>query len=709
MRGLSQTLERLWFSRDRWLTAWLVALGAGALAGMAAASPWGRAFEERVGLSVLFHARGAVSPPSDVALVVMNDAAADRITLPEDTEGFQLCRDVAVDSLADHRQALPSPRTGQWPRCVHAALVRALARAGARLTVFDVSFRPRPPIHLRVGDLMQLQDAALADAMRSAGNVLLVQRVDFAAEGGTTPVCSSASPVPVSPAIRDAALGVAPFLPVAGDRIDRFSTFIACGWPTPTLPMLALQAAHPGAYATLREAVLRAHEDDAALLPVFDPDAMTRGVLEAAALQLRRLIQNRPGDTASLPPDDMAATLQRYYAEPDLHLFNHYGPPGTFEHWSYADVLARARSDPGSLRRSFQGRVVFIGYAEFTRPEQTEHFPTPFLGRESIAVSGVELLATAYSNLLRASTLRTADHAAWVAVTTAVLTTLACLLLPAFWGLALSGVGVAIHVVVAHRAFGLASLWLPVVVPVLAWISAFVVALGVQYRQVTQRHRRVQRIIEHFVPPDVARQLQMPSGLTPRSTDAIVMATDVTNYVMLAESMEAQDLRALLNRYFEVLFRCVIDNGGFVSDIVGDSMVAIWTAPAGGGLPKAAVLRACVDIQEAVESSDLGRLLPTRIGVSAGRVELGMVGALSHFEFRAVGRPVNVANRLQALNKTFGSRVLVSRELLSAQGDFRFRSLGQVLLRGRSEPLEVHELLGRAEPASADRRVLISA
>ena len=222
---------------------------------------------------------------------------------------------------------------------------------------------------------------------------------------------------------------------VAGDRIDRFSTFIACGWPTPTLPMLALQAAHPGAYATLREAVLRAHEDDAALLPVFDPDAMTRGVLEAAALQLRRLIQNRPGDTASLPPDDMAATLQRYYAEPDLHLFNHYGPPGTFEHWSYADVLARARSDPGSLRRSFQGRVVFIGYAEFTRPEQTEHFPTPFLGRESIAVSGVELLATAYSNLLRASTLRTADHAAWVAVTTAVLTTLACLLLPAFWGL----------------------------------------------------------------------------------------------------------------------------------------------------------------------------------------------------------------------------------------------------------------------------------
>ena len=92
--------------------------------------------------------------------------------------------------------------------------------------------------------------------------------------------------------------------------------------------------------------------------------------------------------------------------------------------------------------------------------------------------------------------------------------------------------------------------------------------------------------------------------------------------------------------------------------------------------------------------------LPTRIGLHSGQMVLGHVGAMDHYEYRAVGDIVNTAARIERLNKLFRTRMLASDDLLFGLDDFLTRRLGTFLLAGKSKPLVIHELICRQDEAT---------
>jgi adenylate cyclase len=98
--------------------------------------------------------------------------------------------------------------------------------------------------------------------------------------------------------------------------------------------------------------------------------------------------------------------------------------------------------------------------------------------------------------------------------------------------------------------------------------------------------------------------------------------------------------------------------------------------------------------------------LPTRIGLHAGPMLLGNIGALDHYEYRAVGDIVNTASRIEGLNKFLRTQILVSAEVLQQLHGFLTRELGTFLVVGKSQPLVVHELLCRLENAHEQQRNL---
>jgi adenylate cyclase len=158
-------------------------------------------------------------------------------------------------------------------------------------------------------------------------------------------------------------------------------------------------------------------------------------------------------------------------------------------------------------------------------------------------------------------------------------------------------------------------------------------------------------------------------------------------------------LHGLLNEYYAVLFREVEVHGGFVSDVVGDSMVAVWASAEPDPAAHARACRASLEMLRAVQhfnASKGQRELPTRIGLHSGEVLLGDVGAESHFEYRAVGDIVSTASRIQGLNKQLDTKLLVSSETLADATGVVSRKLGQFLLVGKEVPVELHELLGNA-------------
>jgi adenylate cyclase len=164
--------------------------------------------------------------------------------------------------------------------------------------------------------------------------------------------------------------------------------------------------------------------------------------------------------------------------------------------------------------------------------------------------------------------------------------------------------------------------------------------------------------------------------------------TDAERYTSVAESVDPGEAVEFINRYLQVLFKPVYDNGGVVADVRGDGMLAVWAETAPSAELRARVCRACLQI-----AADSERFFPTRIGAYYGPIALATVGTAAHREYRAVGDTVNTASRLEALNKQLGTRVLVSASLAEGLGGFRFRDLGEVELRGKRNPVHVLELL----------------
>jgi adenylate cyclase len=169
--------------------------------------------------------------------------------------------------------------------------------------------------------------------------------------------------------------------------------------------------------------------------------------------------------------------------------------------------------------------------------------------------------------------------------------------------------------------------------------------------------------------------------------------------------MTPEQLSDFLNHYFEALFGRVASHGGFVSDVVGDAMLAIW--PHRSVDTHERLLHALLEMRDAAQQFNerlAGNRLMTRFGVDWGRVALTTVGAHAHYEYRAVGDAVNTAARIQELNKKLGTRVLLSRPAIGEAADqFLVRDLGHFLLRGKTHAVHVFELVESKSVATAEQ------
>jgi adenylate cyclase len=197
--------------------------------------------------------------------------------------------------------------------------------------------------------------------------------------------------------------------------------------------------------------------------------------------------------------------------------------------------------------------------------------------------------------------------------------------------------------------------------------------------------------------------------MTVRQCLGACVLTDAERYTTFAESVDAAAAVAFLNRYLEVLFQPVFENGGVVTDVKGDGMLAVWTDGPSERELRARVCRACLQMAES--SSRFERSAPlrgfvTRIGAYFGPLALAPVGALTHYEYRAVGDTVNTSSRLQELSKKLGTRVLVSAGLAQGLDEFLFRDLGTFELRGKRNPVHVLELMAARETATLRQRSL---
>jgi adenylate cyclase len=205
-----------------------------------------------------------------------------------------------------------------------------------------------------------------------------------------------------------------------------------------------------------------------------------------------------------------------------------------------------------------------------------------------------------------------------------------------------------------------------------------------------------------YVPREVVRRIVDPSGgavVKASRQDVTVLFTDIRDFTTISEKHSPETVVEILSAYFECLNQVAERHGGTVVQYLGDSIFVMWNAPVSDSRHVENCCRCALEMKAEidglnVENKKAGRPeLVTRFGVHTGPAVVGSFGAISRKQYNAMGDTINVASRLEGLNKEFNTSILVSAPVHEIVKDsFSFRSIGLVTLKGRVGRIEVFEL-----------------
>jgi adenylate cyclase len=220
----------------------------------------------------------------------------------------------------------------------------------------------------------------------------------------------------------------------------------------------------------------------------------------------------------------------------------------------------------------------------------------------------------------------------------------------------------------------------------------------------TKAMKSVLSVFGKFVPKTLVKQL-LHSGtggeLGGKRRDMVIMFCDIKDFTNIAETAASEDLMRQLSDYLESQSNAILEHAGTIDKYIGDSIMAFWNAPLDDPqMEKNACLavlaaRTKLRFQNQQWQAAGDPVFITRYGLHKGNVIVGNVGSTERLNYTVMGSEVNLASRLEGLNKVFGTEILASSAVREAAGDeFLWRPLGRVVPKGVSNPVEIFELIG---------------
>ena len=209
-----------------------------------------------------------------------------------------------------------------------------------------------------------------------------------------------------------------------------------------------------------------------------------------------------------------------------------------------------------------------------------------------------------------------------------------------------------------------------------------------------------------FAPVEVVKGLVksgIPLELGVERRCLTIFFSDIESFSTLAEHSDPDFLLEQMSAYFDVVSRAISEEDGTVDKFIGDGVMAFWGAPVALPDPSLNACRGALRAQRRLEGLSASWLsqgrapLRMRIGLNTGEVLVGNVGSAERFSYTAIGDNVNVASRLEGLNKQFGTVICVSASVVSAAGNaILVRPLRRMAVKGREQRFMIYELLGMA-------------
>jgi adenylate cyclase len=592
------------------------------------------------------------------------------------------------------RDAEPFFGRWPWPRVAHSYLFNFLARGPAKVVAFDIGIWEADVSTHNIGGTVwtgRESDAALAESIRASGNAVLLANVvqggaGEPADGGVevpdpgyrldVPLAPRPSIQPPIPDVTAAAAALGHnFLAIDYDgAARRLAPFVSVG--NLHIPSLGTAAA--------------------LLAGGYRPDEVS---FDGETFRIRdRVVPLVPTlvHSSADPADEhvQRSMLIRWHAPAEIESYPTYTANQII---AAEDALLRGEQ-PALDPSVFRDKIVFIG---ITAAGTHDVFQTSF---GTGTMPGAQLHATMADNILNGRFIAPAPE--W----TRILSVLALGVAVAALSVTLTYTLGAIVTLVLGALIAWASLalfregtWINLAQP--GAVMALSLFAGTAYRYfVEDRQKRVvQRLFGRYVSKDVYQQLiEHPerAELGGARRDMTVLFSDIRGFTTITEKGDPEELVAQLNEYFSRMVEIVFRHRGTVDKFVGDLVMALFGAPLDDPDHADDAVAAAVDMVQ--ELGNLNRkwaaegrpVLDIGIGVNSGEMIAGNIGSTSIMSYTVIGDNVNLASRLESLNKNYDSRIIISGATRARlRKAHEIRPLGEIVVKGKTRPVEIFQVV----------------
>jgi adenylate cyclase len=513
-----------------------------------------------------------------------------------------------------------------WPRGLHAQLVNHISNAGATVIAFDMLFSENSTPQ---------EDQKFAQAIKNAGTVVLAADQVYQ-ETGYTRQWVRVEPLPL---FRDNG-GVAGLTTVA-----------------------------------------------------LDSDLVIRKIPESKDVFWREVIaafqKAKPGILPEVEPKPGA-------------MIRYLGPAHTFPFVPYHQILSGDKSLPDDF---FKDQIVLVGRDVRATPEagaaQADTFSTPFINYNRWLTPGVEIHATIIENIINQQTINPADRATIITLLTLVvlLATAGTVRWHPLWSGLYFLLLLAIMTALAWWLFGHGNYWLPLSSAMSAVVFIYIGMAMLSYFTERRRGREIKSAFSRYVSAQVVDQMiAHPERLQlgGERRELTLLFCDLAGFTTISEGLPPDTVAKLINAYLGAMTRVIMASGGTVDKFIGDAVMAFWGAPLDDQLHALHACEAARAMQVAMH--DLKPLYAEhgvhsaamRVGIHSGIAIVGNMGSDARFDYTALGDAVNLASRLEGVNKMYGTGILISANTAEQVSDkLTLRRVDKVRVKGKQNPVEI--------------------
>ncbi len=216
-----------------------------------------------------------------------------------------------------------------------------------------------------------------------------------------------------------------------------------------------------------------------------------------------------------------------------------------------------------------------------------------------------------------------------------------------------------------------------------------------------------------YVPIELVREL-LERGEVARiggTTETLsILFTDIEGFTSLSERLEPEELTSHMAEYFSAMLEVIGEEKGTVDKFIGDAIVAFWGAPARNDRHAQSAVRAVLRASARLDSMNAAwerqgqPPLYTRFGLNTGAAVVGNVGAPERLNYTVLGDAINLASRLESLNRFYGARVLAAQSVIDATGgEFEWRHIDRAAVKGKNDAVDIYEPLGETGGVPEER------